>query len=128
MVSRPNSTMYDDFLSAAHNSSFFATPNRRGLYSSNSYGPTSGSPPNGLKNILPRLWDALSSPGRRGKGKASRNDSTFDLEGYSYEDLPPLDGEEGELIDDEACLIELTDVRAVTGIGEFLNPHQYFKS
>jgi F-box and WD-40 domain protein 1/11 len=116
MVSRPNSTMYDDFLGTTP--SYFATPNRRGFYSGTSYGPISGSPPNALKNIFPRLWDALSPPGRKGKGK-TRNGHNFDFEGYSYGDLPPLDGEEGELIDDEACLIEVLDVRAVTGIGEF---------
>lgn len=33
-----------------------------------------------------------------------------------YANLEPLDGEEGELIDDEACFI---DVRAVTGLGEY---------
>lgn len=33
----------------------------------------------------------------------------------SFADLPPLDGEEGELIDDEACFI---DAMAVSGIGE----------
>lgn len=32
-----------------------------------------------------------------------------------YMTMPPLDGEEGELIDDEACFI---DVRAVTGVGK----------
>lgn len=92
-----------------------------------------------LKSIFPRIWDALSSPGRNftpspsppstptpparyntyGKGKAP----SFDYQVYSpagyidYSDLPPLDGEEGELIaiDDEACFINAT---AVTGIGE----------
>jgi F-box and WD-40 domain protein 1/11 len=111
--------MYDDFFNAAPNSSFFTTPTRRGLYSSASYGSASGSPPSGLKSILPKLWDALSSPGRKGKGRASRNNSSFDFEGCNCEDLPPLDGEEGELIDDEACLIEVIDIRAVTGVGEY---------
>jgi F-box and WD-40 domain protein 1/11 len=36
------------------------------------------------------------------------------MQEYSYDDLLPLDGEEGELIDDEACFI---DVHVVTGIG-----------
>lgn len=94
------------------------------MYSNVSYGssmPLSGSSPSSLKNVLPRLWDAISSPGRKGKGKASRSDSSFDFEGCSYGDLPPLDGEEGELIDDEACLIDVIDVRAVTGMGESRN-------
>ena len=37
-------------------------------------------------------------------------------EHINYSELPPLDGEEGELIDDEACFV---DVRAVTGMGSF---------
>ena len=44
---------------------------------------------------------------------------SVNFDASSYGDLPPLDGEEGELIDDEACLIDVLDVRAVTGIGEF---------
>lgn len=85
---------------------------------SGSYGTVTGSP-SSLKNILPRLWDVISSPpSRKGKGRAGRGDSSFE-EGYSYDELQPLDGEEGELIEDEACLIDLSDdVRAVTGIGE----------
>lgn len=103
-------------------------------------GSNTGATP--LKSIFPRIWDALSSPGRNftpspsppstptppasryntyGKGKAP----SFDYQVYSpagyidYSDLPPLDGEEGELIaiDDEACFINVT---AITGIGEFL--------
>ncbi|PPQ92517.1 hypothetical protein CVT25_010350 [Psilocybe cyanescens] len=133
-----------------------------------------------LKSFLPRLWDALSSPGRtmlglssanatsppispnssrtpspsamprrqvnqswytpnaatsgrnspvywtpgsanKGKGKSratsfflGRNGSRNDLSEYiNYSELPPLDGEEGELIDDEACFI---DARAIHGI------------
>ncbi len=45
---------------------------------------------------------------RRGNG------SRGELKNINYSELPPLDGEEGELIDDEACFI---DSRAVRGIG-----------
>jgi F-box and WD-40 domain protein 1/11 len=100
-------------------------------------GSNTGTTP--LKSILPRIWDALSSPARSftpspsppptptpstryyayGKGKApSLDHHVYTPAGYiDYSDLPPLDGEEGELIaiDDEACFI---DVTAVTGIGE----------
>lgn len=42
-------------------------------------------------------------------------DVDYDIkEPVDYLNMQPLDGEEGELIDDEACFI---DVRAVTGIG-----------
>lgn len=45
------------------------------------------------RGFIPRLWDAL----RRSKHKSS---------GYIDDGLP-LDGEEGELIDDEACFIDV---------------------
>jgi len=147
---------------------------------SNAYQPSPPQQTHSLKSLLPRLWDALSSPGRmmlngntisppssasssrtaspsasprrlpgqswyasntsmggrqspvywntssgskaKGKAKAganlsSRNGNASPREHINYLELPPLDGEEGELIDDEACFI---DVRAVTGIGEHL--------
>ena len=117
------------------------------------------SPSNPLRTILPRIWEALSSPGKslfpivtspsscpissvaapccpstrqsstnsgsfprwKGKGKAksiSPDWESEDTDGHliDYSELAPLDGEEGELIDDEACFI---DIRAVTGVGEF---------
>ncbi|KAF7978763.1 hypothetical protein HWV62_44794 [Athelia sp. TMB] len=113
MVSNPGEVTHDEYYPRG---SIYATPPKR-TYSSGSNGTLSGSPPNGLKNILPRLWDAISSPpSKKGKGRAGKGDFSFE-EGYSYEDLPPLDGEEGELIDDEACLIDQSDnVIAVTGI------------
>lgn len=74
-------------------------------------------------NLLPRLWEVLreSSPSKKGRRRldVSSGDlwQEFGGSGYiDYANLPPLDGEEGELIDDEACFI---DVRAVTGLGEF---------
>lgn len=59
---------------------------------------------------------------KKGKRRFDISSSDFwdELGGGGYIDwanLPPLDGEEGELIDDEACVI---DVRAVTGLGEYL--------
>ncbi|KAF8513589.1 WD40 repeat-like protein [Hysterangium stoloniferum] len=63
----------------------------------------------GSKRILPRLLTALTSPTReatirlkrmaKGKGKTKAND--FE----PYGDYP-LDGEEGELLDDEACFVD----------------------
>ncbi|GJE93406.1 F-box/WD repeat-containing protein [Phanerochaete sordida] len=76
-------------------------------------------------NLLPRLWEVLreSSPAKKGKRRfdAATQDlwGEFDGSGYiDYAKLPPLDGEEGELIDDEACFI---DVRAVTGLDIIAN-------
>lgn len=71
--------------------------------------------------LLPKIWDALreSSPAKRGRRRFGDISSSlwneFEIDGIiDYANLPPLDGEEGELIDDEACFI---DVRAVTGVG-----------
>ncbi|CAL1709900.1 unnamed protein product [Somion occarium] len=70
-------------------------------------------------NLLPKLWDALreSSPSKKSKRRMDLTASIWnELEGDGYIDyanLPPLDGEEFELIEDEACFI---DVRVVTGV------------
>lgn len=40
-------------------------------------------------------------------------------------DLEPLDGEEGELIDDEGCFFGHWEVRAVTGMGKETAPSQF---
>jgi F-box and WD-40 domain protein 1/11 len=61
------------------------------------------------KATLGRIWGALSSPAKRGKVRSVFGSGLFD--GL------PLDGEEGELID-EACYIA---VRRVTGMGEYCN-------
>lgn len=121
---------------AAPACSFLPGPSRRsspqGYYTPTGYPQTpyntvrscSSSSFKGSKSfgILPRIWEVLreSSPGKKGK---RRFDLSADLwndfggEGYiDYANLPPLDGEEGELIDDEACFI---DVKSVTGLGEF---------
>jgi hypothetical protein len=59
-----------------------------------------------FRSLLPRIWDVISaSPPRPSY-----------LKQIDYAQLPPLDGEEGELIDDEACFF-CPPVRAVTGIG-----------
>lgn len=72
--------------------------------------------------LLPRIWEVLreSSPSKKGKRRLDLPTdlwNEFGSDGYiDYANLPPLDGEEGELIDDEACFI---DVRSVSGLGEF---------
>ncbi len=73
--------------------------------------------------FLPKIWDALreGSPGKRSRRRPlipSWQDTSMELEYHSdgsidYTHMIPLDGEEGELIDDEACFI---DVRAITGM------------
>jgi hypothetical protein len=58
------------------------------------------------RGFLPRLLEMITTPKRKGKSKA-----VYDADG----ELLPLDGEEGELIDDEACFME---PRESDGIGE----------
>lgn len=74
--------------------------------------------------IIPRIWDAIreGSPVRKGKRRAClpsqstwREGIVTDTEYIDYINMPPLDGEEGELIDDEACYIDAT---RITGTGE----------
>jgi F-box and WD-40 domain protein 1/11 len=73
-----------------------------------------------FRSLLPRIWDVLSSsPPRRQSSPLIYNYSTSSIwaqKQIDYAQLPPLDGEEGELIDDEACFF-CPPIRAVTGIG-----------
>ncbi|QRW25928.1 F-box and WD-40 domain protein [Rhizoctonia solani] len=52
------------------------------------------------RGLLPRLLEMITTPKRKGKSKI-----VYDIDG----ELLPLDGEEGELIDDEACFMEPND-------------------
>jgi len=119
---------------------FRTMPYPRNAYSpfqsSSSYHPYSNTPYNTIRfpphtptkpirslASLTKIWEALreSSPHRKGKRRFDAACASIwqEIEGDGYIDysnLPPLDGEEFELIDDEACFI---DVRAVTGVGGF---------
>ncbi|KAJ6591092.1 WD40 repeat-like protein [Mycena vulgaris] len=71
-----------------------------------------------FRSLLPRLWDVLSASPPRRQSPFSYNYSNSSIwapKPIDYTQLPPLDGEEGELIDDEACFF-CPPVRAVTGI------------
>jgi F-box and WD-40 domain protein 1/11 len=61
-----------------------------------------------MKCIIPRLLDALSPPSRKVRRKTTRWKSYSLPSNVSYADLQPLDGEEGELID-EACYVDTYD-------------------
>lgn len=75
----------------------------------------------------PVYWTTNSNYRSKGKSKVTgflpgrtANSSRGDLsDNINYSELPPLDGEEGELIDDEACFI---DVKATHGIGMYSLP------
>lgn len=51
------------------------------------------------RGLLPRLLEMITTPSKSRKGKAR---ALVDADG----ELLPLDGEEGELIDDEGCFLE----------------------
>lgn len=78
---------------------YFISPAKAGA---NNHWPPRRTPTRLGKATLGRIWGALSSPARKGKGRAF---PMFDL---------PLDGEEGELID-EACFFE---PRTTVGCGK----------
>ncbi|TFK53093.1 WD40 repeat-like protein [Heliocybe sulcata] len=111
LISRPTSMVVTD--GEEHSIDYFAYANEKSysLFPSPSNRSRFDriSPCRSTKGLLPRLWDALSSPGKKGKAKSNYN---YAVTTFDYSDLLPLDGEEGELID-EACYI---DSLAVTGI------------
>jgi F-box and WD-40 domain protein 1/11 len=78
-----------------------------------------GSPssPRVVKNIFPRLWGALSSPARKSRAKSTTSGAFVFDPHFSYAEMPPLDGEEGELIDDEACFMGRDEALTNSGIG-----------
>lgn len=83
-----------------------------------------------MKCLLPRLWGALSSPTRKGRRKAGRRKPYALPSNVSYADLLPLDGEEGELVDeDEACYVDSYDTPQSpsnsTGLFAFCRPHTF---
>lgn len=93
-------------------------------------GPSPLKPSRSLTLGIARIWDALreGSPGKKNKRRPSlpsvsvwrdglvTDDEDGIREFIDYLNMPPLDGEEGELIDDEACFINVT---RVTGTGRF---------
>lgn len=100
--------------------------------------PSKGSPRPALTESNSRHtvynYSPLSTPMRKGKEKSSYKKDIFANGEYGghvdYISLPPLDGDDGELIDDEACFvavdfwgvgIEPGRARAVTGIGSAIN-------
>ncbi|KAJ3559376.1 hypothetical protein NP233_g11276 [Leucocoprinus birnbaumii] len=74
----------------------------------------SGQSPSGHQSPLP--WNSNSGGQNKGKGRAPSSPyspfTSESAEDVDFNELSPLDGEEGELID-EACFV---DVRAVTGV------------
>lgn len=96
----------DNIATCSSRSIFFSSPSKKGPELISSLAPPPSPGKTGSQRILPRLWTALSSPTRevgirlkrKGKGKA--------VDAEPYDDYP-LDGEEGELVDDEACYVNI---------------------
>ena len=65
------------------------------------------------KHIFPRLLDSFGSMRSRSRRRSKRKPMLDE-----FGNLLPLDGEEGELVDDEACFVE--EVQPVLGIGSLL--------
>ncbi|KAG8776443.1 hypothetical protein FRC12_000908 [Ceratobasidium sp. 428] len=57
------------------------------------------------RGLLPRLLEMITTPGKSRKGKARAVYEVYYVDG----ELLPLDGEEGELIDDEGCFLEVRE-------------------
>ncbi|KAJ3483492.1 hypothetical protein NLI96_g6274 [Meripilus lineatus] len=129
--SSASATYFPYYTSTPYSTIRFNSHSNQHSHSNSNSSPT--SPSTSMKasrslGLLPKLWDALretSSPmksfkGKRRLGMEGGYESSIwnevDMDGninVDYANLEPLDGEEGELIDDEACFI---DVRAVTGL------------
>ena len=62
-----------------------------------------------MKCLIPRLWGALSSHTRKRRKTTRLKAYNAMPSNISYADLQPLDGEEGELVD-EACYVDSGDI------------------
>ncbi|KAI0052379.1 WD40 repeat-like protein [Auriscalpium vulgare] len=94
---------------SSSSSSFFPSTSRHRRFHTihgSTYPLGQSSSSKSMKTLFPRLWDALSSPAKKGKGKPLYGMPYALGDDCSYADLLPLDGEEGELIDDEACFMD----------------------
>lgn len=107
----PRTTTSPDLLATCNSRNLLAVSplKKSGAFSSDP--PLSAGKPRN-KRILPRLWTTLASPAKdptssmRFKGKQPDYDA--------YDSTYPLDGEEGELIDDEACFVETRGIGKVS--------------
>lgn len=104
------STSPDVFATCTSRNLLFVSPSKGNGSPTIDSSPSAGKPKN--KRILPRLLATFTSPAKdttsNMKVKGKRHNQT------THDDLSPLDGEEGELVDDEACFVE------TRGFGELL--------
>ncbi|PCH37408.1 WD40 repeat-like protein [Wolfiporia cocos MD-104 SS10] len=115
-----------EVLASDDNASLYARSGRR-TFSGYQYGMPNGASLKSSKSIslgiIPRLLDALrdGSPGRRKRRPSlpwREYGPVTDGEYIDYMNMPPLDGEEGELVDDEACFIDATRITGIDIVGE----------
>ncbi|KAF8583454.1 WD40 repeat-like protein [Ramaria rubella] len=96
----------ENIATCSSRSMFFTSPSKKSFDHFVSLSAPPSPSKSSSKRILPRLWTAISSPSketgirfmRKSKGKAVC---------YGSFDDYPLDGEEGELVDDEACFVDV---------------------
>jgi len=99
---------------------FFPSPSKKASDSSPTLTVTL-SPSKALgKRILPRLWTALSSPSRETAIRFKRRGKGKEIDHGDFSDYP-LDGEEGELID-EACFVDIPPIGV--GLSSFFLSHR----
>jgi hypothetical protein len=126
LVTASTRTVTPENATCSSRSMFFASPSKKGIDSISSLAAPPSPSKSGNQRILPRLWTALSSPTkeagirfkRKGKGKAVSSEPSEEY---------PLDGEEGELVDDEACFVNLpTTIGLSSSLCWPLYPSNYY--
>ena len=97
----------ENIATCSSRSIFFTSPSKKCLDSVPGHAtPPSPSKSGGAQGILPRLWTALSSPSKEGGIRFKRKGKGKAVSMSPFDDFP-LDGEEGELVDDEACFVNI---------------------
>ena len=102
----PSSSNSSDGQAFGSTRSFFSSPKSKEQIPTTS--GTIGSQKS-TRGLLPRIWDAISTPPRETmqRTKLRRRAKSRSRAVFPPTEAGPLDGEEGELIDDEACFVEL---------------------
>ncbi|KAF4612959.1 hypothetical protein D9613_011179 [Agrocybe pediades] len=100
--------LWDVFTSPSRATNVNSTPTQssssRTISAPSQSNPSWYTTPSGRNS--PVYWNA-----GKGKWKAGTRNDTAEV--IDYSELPPLDGEEGELIDDEACFIDVQSTRGI---------------
>lgn len=106
----------ENLTTCSSRSMFFTSPSKKGLDSIQGHTTPPSPTKSGSQRILPRLWTAFSSPSREAGIRFKRKGKRKAVGSGSFNDYP-LDGEEGELVDDEACFVKIP---TAIGLSPFL--------